>query len=216
MASVPIKAEYGPTLGQVLAPRWRAATPAARIAVRALALLFLALAVAVVLTLLDASYSHGGRVPFSFRYKGLHRVAPDPGGYVKVIQRSGSGRLLYSFAVAPLTLPRYGGELSGELPLYASGYIRSLRSRDPSFVLVGEGKTKVNTVPAYAVLYLTRVNGRALYGRNVLLLGERAGAREGVEISMLTAAGASKHVDGPIEVGTTGVLQRPLRSFTLG
>lgn len=216
MASVPVKSEYGPTLGHLLAPRWRAAAPITRVAVRAGALLLLALAVAVVLTLLDASYSHGGRVPFSFRYKSLHRVSPDPGGYVKVVKRSGSGRLLYSFAVAPLTLPPYTGELSGALPLYASSYIRALRSRDPSFVLMGEGKTKVNTVPAYAVLYLTKVDGHTMYGRNVLLLPERAGVREGVAISMLVAAGATKRVDGPIEVGTGEVLQRPLRSLTLG
>src|SRR5947209_18987020 len=112
MAAVPVKAEYGPTLGHLLAPRWSAAAPVTRMAVGAVALLLAALAVAVVLTLLDATYSHGGRVPFSFRYKSLHRVAPDPGGFVKMVKRGASGALLYSFAVAPLTVPPYTGELS--------------------------------------------------------------------------------------------------------
>ena len=57
----------------------------------------------------------------------------------------------------------------------------------PDFVLRGEGKTRVNTVPAYDVLYTATVEGREMYGRDVLLLPERAGAREGVEIVMLTA-----------------------------
>jgi response regulator of citrate/malate metabolism len=37
-----------------------------------------------------------------------------------------------------------------------------------------------------------------------------------VDILLITAAGASRQVDGPMEVGTVGVLVRPLRSFTLG
>ncbi len=55
-----------------------------------------------------------------------------------------------------------------------------------------------------------------MYGRDVLLLPQRKGVREGVAIAMLTAAGASRQVDGPIEVGTTGVLCRPLRGFSIG
>ena len=216
MAAVPIKPEYGPTLGSLLSPRWQALSVAARRAVMAGLALLGALLVALVLTLLNARYSHGGRVPFSFSYKGLHRVAPEPGQYVRIVSRSGSGRLLYSFAVGPLTLPPYVGEPSGAVPVYASGYVDELRRNMAGFVLRGQGKTRVNTVPAYAVLYTATVEGRTMYGRNVLLLPEHAGAREGVTISMLTALGASKQVQAPLEVATTGVLQRPLRSFTLG
>jgi hypothetical protein len=216
MASVPIKPEYGPTLGHLLAPRWRAASPLARRAVQALGVAALIGGVALVLTLLNAGYAHSGRVSFSFGYRGLHRVAPDPGGYVKIEQRDASGQLQYSFAVDPLTLPPYSGEQSGALPLFASSYIEGLRRRVPGFVLIGEGRTRVNTVPAYDVLYWTAVEGRGMYGRDVLLLPQRAGAREGVAIRMLTAAGASKQIAGPMEVGTTGVLLHPLRSFSIG
>ena len=45
-----------------------------------------------------------------------------------------------------------------------------------------------------------------MYGRNILLLPEAPGAREGVTIVMLMAPGANSGVEGPIEVGTTGVL----------
>jgi hypothetical protein len=216
MAAIPMKPEYGPTLGRLLAPRWHAASALGRRAVVLSAIALLAGALALALTLLNATFSHGGRLPFSFSYRGLYRTTPDAGGYVKVQQREDSGALRYSFAVDPLTLPPYTGELSAELPLYAWRYIAMLRSRYPAFVLRGEGKTRVNTVPAYAVLYTARVEGHAFYGRDVLLLPERRGAREGVDIVMLTAAGASRQVDGPSEVATTGVLLKPLRSFSFG
>jgi hypothetical protein len=216
MAAVPIKPEYGPTLGQLLAPRWRAASTGVRRLVVVLGVVLAAVAVALVLTLLNASYSHGRPVPFSFGYRGLRRVAPDPGGYVKVQQRNARGQLQYSFAVDALTLPPSAGEASAALPLYAARYIDALRRRDAGFVLRGEGKTRVNTIPAYHVLYTTIVQGREMYGRDVLVLPERRDAREGLDIVMLTAAGASKRIDGPVEVGTTGVLLHPLRSFRIG
>jgi hypothetical protein len=216
MTAVPMKPEYGPTLGRLLAPRWHAASPLARRVTIAGGVALLALLVTVLLTLLNATYSRGGRVPFSFSYRGLYSTRPDPGGFVKIQQRSASGALVYSFAVAPLTLPPYRADLSAELPLYADSYIRLLRSRYSGFVLRGEGKTRVNTVPAYDVLYDAQVEGSAFYGRDVLLLPERNGAREGVVIVMLTAQGASRQVKTPLEVASTGVLLKPLRSFTLG
>jgi hypothetical protein len=216
MPGLPVKREYRPTLGDLLAPRWRAAPPLARRSMIALGVGLVALIVAVVLTLLNPVYSHGGRVPFSFPYRGLYRTAAEPGGYVRVEKRSSSGRLLYAFAVDPLELPPYRGELTGELPIFASAYIRSLERRDPGAVIRGEGKTRVNSVPAYDVLYTAPIEGRQMYGRDVLLLPERRGAREGVAIVMLTAEDATKQVAGPIEVATTGVLFGPLRGFQIG
>src|ERR1700724_1841571 len=122
MAALPMKRGYGPTLGELLAPRWHAATPRVRRAIVAAGAALVAVAVAVVLTLLNPVYSHGGPVPFTFPYRGLYRVAAEPGGYVRVEKRSRSGRLEYSFAVDPLVLPPYRGELTGELPIYAAGY----------------------------------------------------------------------------------------------
>jgi len=80
MAAVPIKPDYQPTLGQLLAPRWRSASPLFRTAVIVLLLGLAVLIPAAVLTLENASFSHGGKVPFSFSYRGLYRVPPDPGG----------------------------------------------------------------------------------------------------------------------------------------
>jgi hypothetical protein len=216
MVAVPIKPEYGPTLGRLLSPRWRAASPLARGAVRVLVLGVIGLAIGAFLTLENAHYSHGGRVPFSFSYRGLDRVAPAQGEWVRLERHAADGRLQDVFSVRPLLLPRYAGSLSGELPLYAAGYIGMLRSRDADFVLRGEGKTRVNTVPAYNVLYTTRVAGHTMFGRDVLLVAQRPGAREGVNIVMLTSPTASAQVTSPLEVASEGVLLKPLKTFTLG
>jgi hypothetical protein len=216
MSAIPLKPEYGPTLGRLLAPRWHAASSAARAAAIVCGAGLLALLIAAGLTLEDAKYSHGGPVPFSFDYRDLYRAAPEPGGYVKVQRRGADGRLEDSFAVGPLRLPPYSGGLSGELPLYASGYIRALSRRYAGFVLRGEGKTRVNKVPAYDIVYTALVAGHRMYGRDVLLLPEREGVRSGVDIAMLAYTATSSQVDSPVEAGSSGALATPLKSFSLG
>jgi hypothetical protein len=215
MVAVPIKPEYGPTLGRLLSPRWRTASRLTRGAVVAALVGLLVLVVAAFLTLENAKFSHGGKLPFSFSYRSLYRVAPDPGGFVKIQRRRG-GVLLDSYAVQPLRLPPYAGGLSAELPLYAAGYIGTLHSRYTDFVLRGEGKTRVNAVPAYNVEYTALVAGRTMWGRDVLLLPQRPGAREGVDIVMLTSPSADAQVTTPLEVASDGVLLRPLKTFTFG
>lgn len=212
MASIPLKPQYGPTLGRLLAPRWRAARAASRAAVWALGAVALVLAVVGVLSLLDASYSHGGPVPFHFRYHGLHRTAPDPGGYVKVA-RSSHGRLQDSFAVDPLRVPPYAGSLTGEMPLVASGYIATLKRRFAGFRLQGEGKTRItSTLAGYDVRYNALVGGSRVYGRDVMLLPAGAHVRQGVVLEMLTRERSSTAKP----VATQGVLEKPLKTFGFG
>ncbi|MGH2853761.1 MAG: hypothetical protein ACRDLF_06175 [Solirubrobacteraceae bacterium] len=220
MPAVPLKSEYGPTLGELLAPRWRRASLALRaLWVGAVALLAAAVAGAA-LTLASPTISHGGPVPFSFSYGGLYRTSPAPGWYARV-QRVRGGRLEDSFAVGPLELPPYRGELGAALALYAAGYIRHLAAaRAPGqtgFVLRGEGSTQIDAVATYAtynVFYTTVVGGREMYGRNVLLLAGPRGARRGVQIAMLTAAG-NRQVTSPLDVGVKGPLEEPLGTFAL-
>jgi hypothetical protein len=214
MVAVPVKPQYGPTLGRILAPRWHRASPLVRGLCIAAGVGLVVVLVAAVLTLENAKFSHGGRVPFSFSYRGLSRVTPAPGQFVKVQQRSAGGRLEASFAVGPLLLPSYAGELSAELPLFASGYIRGLSHRYRDFQLRGEGKGTVNSVPSYSVYYSARVEGRTMYGRDVLLLPERSGAREGLDIMMLVVPSSTDR--SPLEVASGGVLSRPLKTLTLG
>jgi hypothetical protein len=213
---VPIKPAYGPTLGRLLSPWWRRSSRLVRALTLAGVACVVVLAVGAFLTLENAHYSHGGKVPFSFSYRGLDRVAPGPGEYVRLERHDAAGRLEDSFAVAPLRLPPYSGGLTGELPLYAAGYIGVLRSHYGEFVLRGEGKTRVNTVPAYQVSFTAPVAGQTMWGRDVLLLPERPGAREGVNITMLTTPTANADVTSPLEVASEGVLLRPLKTLSLG
>ncbi|MGA7706118.1 MAG: hypothetical protein WB998_14640 [Solirubrobacteraceae bacterium] len=213
MASVPLKPRYGPTLGTMLAPRWHAARPVWRAGVVVAGLAVVALVGYVALNLLDASYSHGAPVPFSFKYKGLYRTAPDPGGYVKVA-RDADGRLRDSYAVAPFRVGTYTGNVSGELPVAAAAYVRhTLARRFDGFRFEGEGKTRISsTLGGYEVLYSATIGGRPMHGRDVMLLPERVGAREGVVVEMLT--------DEPVTVSepvaSSGVLEVPLKSFSFG
>ena len=53
----------------------------------------IALAIGTFLTLENAHYSRGGRVPFSFSYRGLDRVAAAPGEWVRLERHAADGRL---------------------------------------------------------------------------------------------------------------------------
>lgn len=211
-----MKPEYGPTLGRLLAPRWNSTSRLVRAGVVALGMGIVVLAVAVALTLEKAHYSHAQGFPFSFSYRDLYRTAPDPGGYVKVQSTGTGGTLKYSYAVDPLELPPYVGALSGELPIYAAGYIDELEGRYSDFVLRGESRTRVNKVPGYEVLYTAEVQGRQMYGRNVLLLPERPGVRRGVKIEMLASTTANSQIKSPMEVASAGPLVNPLKTFSFG
>ena len=215
MAFIPLKPEYGPTLGRLLAPRWHAASRIARALVIAACIAVLAIVVGTGLTLENAHYSHGGPVPFSFSYRSLYRTAPARGEYVQV-RRPAHGPLQGSYAVGPLQLPPYAGGLSGELPVYAASYIDGLRRRYTGFVLRGEGKTRVNTVPGYDIVYTAEIAGRTVYGRDILLLPQQPGARVGVHIVMLTSPTTNSQLRSPLLVGASGVLERPLETFTFG
>ncbi len=212
MTSIPLKPQYGPTLGRLLEPRWRSATTAVRVLVIAAGVGLLALMIALVLSLLNASYSHGGAVPFGFEYRSLYRTAPNPGGFVKVARSSGS-KLQDSYAVAPITVAPYGGSVTGELPLAAAAYTRTLATRFPAFRLEGEGKTRISsTLAGYQVLYSALVNGQRLYGRDVILVPPHHGASKGVVVEMLSSEPAS--VSKP--VASSGVLETPLKTFAFG
>jgi hypothetical protein len=212
MTSIPLKPQYGPTLGRLLEPRWRSAAPIVRVLVIAAGAGLLALMVALVLGLLNASYSQGGAVPFSFEYRSLYKTPPNQGGFVKVA-RSSKGKLEDSYAVAPLAIGSYGGSVTGELPLAAAAYTRRLAARFPAFRLEGEGKTRISsTLAGYQVLYTTLLAGQRLYGRDVILIPPHHGTSKGVVIEMLSSEPAT--VSKP--VASSGVLETPLKTFAFG
>lgn len=214
MAAVPVKPQYGPTLGRLLSPRWHAASPLARGVLVAGGVAVVVVLAAAALALVNPTYSRGGRVAFHFDYRDLYKTAPRAGELVKVQRLRANGRVRDSFAVAPLRLPPYSGELSAELPLYTAGLIEQLSRGYQRFALRGEGKSTVNSVPAYNVYFSARSEGQTMYGREVLLLPEGRGVREGIQVTMLTVPSSSTR--SPLEVASVGVLAEALKSLSLG
>ncbi len=221
MPSIPLKREYAPTLGELLAPRWRAAGRGLRVAVVLGVAAFLALAIAVILTVIDSTYSHGGPVPFSFRYRSLSHRVPVDGEYVRLEADGPGGRLQNLFAVGPLVLPAYAGRPSGYLPVFATGMIAGLARQYPDFALIGEGEERENVVsgqnnPAgYEILFTTRRGAEVVDGRDVLRLDPHSpGGRSGVLVTMLTHANST--VDKSHPVGSQGVLNLPYGTLAFG
>ena len=225
-----LKPEYGPTLGELLAPRWRRAGPRARWVAALAALALIVLAVVLLLALEGPSVSHGGAVPFSFSYRGLERRTPEAGSYARAV-RERDGRLEDSFSVAPLSLPAYRRSVTGAFPLYATDYIRALAAKYHDFVLVGQGPIRTAAfgsweelppstvyyhVPTYTIAFTTVIGGRLMYGRDVWLVPNERGARAGVDVRMLAAANPRGSYASALSVGTTGALSRAMRSFSLG
>jgi hypothetical protein len=177
----------------------------------------------------ETHYVHRGALEFNFRYPdAMHRVKPAGQELVRV-QRTRDGLFLDSYAVEPLALPPFRGNVSGLLPAYADREIAALRKRFPSqFELVREGKARVNQVPGYDVQFQSRLGKRRLFGRLVLLPQPAPGedltnptgelnndrSRSGVRILMLStpAAGTVRTRD----VGARGLLKTPFRSFRFG
>jgi len=60
------------------------------------------------------------------------------------------------------------------------------------------------------------LDGRKLYGRDIMLLPARPQAREGVDIVMHSSPTKRGELASPLEVAISGILLRPLKSFTIG
>jgi hypothetical protein len=99
------------------------------------------------------------------------------------------------------------------LPLRSAGYVRELQRRFAGFRLQSEGKTRItSTLAGYDVRYSALIKGRRLSGRDIFLLPSGAHVREGVVLEMLTI----EHASVAKPVATQGVLEKPLKTFSLG
>ena len=201
--------EHRPTLREELAPL----PPRARWAVLAV-LGLLALALLVALT--RGASQDGTRVlvnadgfDFNLRYQDqFQRLDPAAGELLRLERPE-----LDSFVVEPLELPAYKGDVGGILPIVAARELDALKQRFPAMEPVEEGKTRINQAVGYTLAF--RVSRRPrVYGRLTLLPQPVPGARTGVKLLMLATpkAGAGKARD----VGTSGRLKTPYRSFRFG
>jgi hypothetical protein len=207
---VPLVApEHRPTLREELAPL----PSAARWAV--LAVLGLLLAALLVALTREAAVDgtrvvvNGPDFAFNLRYPdGFERVEPGPGELFKV-QRPG----LDSMVVEPLELPAYKGDVGGILPVVAVRELDALKQRFPDLEPVEEGKARINTVAGYTLAFRTSRSPRQ-YGRLTLLPEPVPGARRGAKLLMLATPDAG--ADNARDVGTSGAVKTPYRSFRFG
>lgn len=200
-----VRAEFHPTLPEVVGPRaWRMIRAAAIVVAVA----------ALVVALVVRSGSQPGVVvskPVAFNYvygPPLHRT-----GEAGVIQRRGS-LLVQSMTVAPTTLPPYAGSTTGILPIVAERLEAQLKARWSAFDVADEGRARINGNPGYTVGWVARVNGRRIFGRDYLLFPPDPHPRAGAHLELLsTYAGG---VSAAANVGRVGALKTALRSFRFG
>jgi hypothetical protein len=214
MPPVPvIKAEYGPTLLQLLAPR----SLAVRVGAAVLAALIVLGAALVVITSRGDETALLVRKPVTFNLvygKQWHRVST-PSALVALRNTGASGLFLDAYTIRDLELPAYRGVAGGMLPVYADGYVREISRRYKSFEQIGEGRARINNAIGYEVTFRARLGTRRLYGRHYLLVEEEpAGQRRGVVIELESTPAAG--TPSAIEIGNHGALKTPLRSFRFG
>jgi hypothetical protein len=208
-----MKAGYGPTLPQLLAPRHLAV----RVAAAAIAVAILVAAVAVALSSRAEETAVLLRKPvtLNFIYGPQFQRVSTPGTLVALRHESPGGLFLDAYTLRALTLPPYRGAAGGMLPVYADGYLRRLARRYPGYEFVSEGRARINNAIGYAVTLRAHRGGRRLYVRHYLLVEEEPeGQRRGVVLELeSTPAAGTPNAD---EIGNHGALKTPLRSFRFG
>jgi hypothetical protein len=208
---VPVVApEHRPTLREELAPL----PAAARWSVLGVLVL---LALALVIGLTGKSSSPNGKrivrkAPIAFNLRvtsGMRQLTPAAGEWLH-LERKGQD----SMVVSPLHLPAYKGDVGGILPVVASRELDALRKRFPDLEPVEEGKARINQVAGYTLAFRVSRGSPRTYGRLTLLPQPTPGARDGVKLLLIanTLGGVGKASD----VGTSGQLKTPYRSFRFG
>ncbi len=178
-----------------------------------------ALVAAAVLLLRSADpvdeYVQRSGLTFNFRYtRDLARLRSQGAEIVRLEQRRPGGLFVQSFAVEPLALPAYRGQIGGLLPVVSVAEQAALARRFRSFELVQEGKTSLNQVSGYAIVFRARLGARRLFGREILLPAPVPGSRRGVRLLLLATPSAG--VNRAEDTGVRGVIKRPFRTFRFG
>jgi len=214
MGRVPvIKADYGPTLPQLLATR----SLGVRIAAAALALLIVLGAALVAITSREGETAVLVEKPVTFNliYGAQWERVGRPGTLLALRNTDSNGLFLDAYAVRDLRLPAYRGVAGGMLPIYAIDHARAIRGRYTDFEQVSEGRARINNAIGYEVTFRAHLGERRLYGRHYLLVEEEPdGLRRGVVIELESTPKAGTPTAD--DIGNHGALKTPLRSFRFG
>lgn len=207
-----IKAEYGPTLPQLLASR----SIGVRVGAAAIAALIAGLALYIVVSTRPSENAVLVREPITFNLvHGDEWTAEPARGALVSLRHERRGLFLDSYVVRELRLPPYEGAAGGMLPVFANRHVRGLGARYPDFEYVSEGRARINNAIGYEVTFRARMGERRLYGRHYLLVEEEPeGRRHGVVIELVSTPAAG--TPAATEIGNHGALKTPLRSFRFG
>lgn len=212
-----VRPEYGPTIVELAGPRVRSLP-------RWLRYVATAVAAVVVVGLAAVAVSSSGSglhdvlvskpIAFTLGYRsGLKNVQPPTGELLRLQTPDGH----QSFTARPVHFPAYIGDVTSSMLTLASQRMAELQKADPGVLYRGEGKARINGIPAYDLAFQTRRAGRILFGRLVFLApvtDTNAKPTDGIELELLS--GFSKAVPNVAAVGANGVLKAPLRSFRFG
>ncbi|MEA2247425.1 MAG: hypothetical protein QOH46_1954 [Solirubrobacteraceae bacterium] len=213
-----VRPEFGPTLPALLGPRVRALPLAARIAGAVLGSVIL-----VVLAVMLLGGGETGRTPVVVREPvafnvlvapPLERVAPRRTETLRL--ETGAGVAApQSFAVRPLRVRAYRGDVTAVLMGMSSRIIDRMRATVPGFVARGDGRVSYNRQPGYEIVFQSQIGGRTAYGRRVMLMpNSDTPPRDGVDITILAAR--SDAVPSVASVAANGALRTAVRSFRFG
>lgn len=175
-----VRPQFGPSLPGLLRERFglsqRAAT---RATVAFVAGLVLTGVVVLVLTG-ERKLVHDGDPAFNLlAASSVRQVDARPGELMRL--DASRGRLDIELVARRFHLPDLGhGAPQGDMPVYADAYIRKLESALDGFDLREEGKAGRRDVTGYQVGYRYERGGRRVTGRDMLLLPDEPGARDGV------------------------------------
>ena len=210
-----VREEFGPTLPELVGQRL--SVPSRKVWLAFAAVFAVAVAIGAYLALRPtpgqtATVVHDP-VAYNLIYPdSLQRVAPQQGETLRLQSGSGAPQ---SFAVKPLRLAPYKGDVSAALTFLSSSLIDRMRGQYQDFVWRGDGRVNINKQPGYQIIFQARVDGRLTYGRRVLLVAAPdPPPREGVDITILGARSPS--IPNLDSVGATGALKTAYRSFRFG
>lgn len=209
-----VRPEFGPTLPELLGPRIRVLPRAVRVALAAAGVLLLVvLAWALFLrgegTKAKRAVIVREPVAFNFVYRApFRKEMPRAGELARV------GSKEQSFSVRELSLPAYGGDAAGFLPLYAATLEQQMAKDLPGFVWRSDGRANINKQQGFEIVFQFRSgDGTLMYGRRILLLPDVT-ARQGADLWAI--APRSPAIVRADDVGHNGGLKTALRSFRFG
>jgi hypothetical protein len=210
-----VRPEFGPTLPVLLrarlGPRWPQVAGG--------------LAAAIVVAALVAVLSggddrkvlvHRGALAFTILFDAHAVRSATPEGEELARLTMVRPRVTAEVTVQALHLAPYRGEVSsGLLPVVAERYVSELKAANPDLVIRDEGKARVNSAPGYQIGFRTGPPDGRTFGRDVLLVPDEPGAREGVVLSFRQINRGVRRLGEPARDAVVTV-KRAFRSFRFG